>query len=122
MLELLEKYPKTTVVVKQWMLDKMLNSLKNKEISEEWREGFKDAVISDEQILIIIDSNPRTLFDIFDEHKINIEIRVDFKDPNKAKFCYSFDGGQNNSDLFYTRKEADRESIIKAFELLNNKL
>jgi len=121
-IELLQEYPKAATVVKQWMLEQLLESLKDDKIPEDFKENVRQIGIDDERIAALIDVNPRGLFDCFDEQKVHIQIGTDCTNEFKTMFAYSFDCGKTNSDLFYTRKEAEKEAVTEAFKILNDKL
>jgi hypothetical protein len=115
--ELLEKYPLATELIRKWFFDQMTKSI---EIAEDVPEEFKQAMIaegvSNERLAILIDAQPRTLFDVFDENEIYISV---FHTPNT--FMVSIN--QNDLGVKYsTRKEAEITAIEKAFELLEIKL
>ena len=118
-LELLESHPKTAIVIKQWYLDKMLESLNNKEIPEEFREAVRAQDIDNENVGTLIDASPRNLFDVFDEHKLFIQINVY---PLYSSFSYFINEGDVISGGWTERKEAELAAIIQAFKLLEEKL
>lgn len=120
-LELLEKYDKASLVVKQFYLDKLLESLKSEELPEYYKEFIKAQDFGNQDIAKMIEANPRNLFDIFDNHKVYINI-TSFSD---GSFSYSIMGdiaAVGSTDIFKTRIEAERKVIEEAFEMLNKKL
>jgi hypothetical protein len=118
-LELLETYPKAGKIVNKWFLDKMIASLNNDAIPDEFKEYISNQPIENENIAVMIDNNPRVLFDVFDENKIYIFIHyMDVKD--NVEFFYSFRNIDTNPvKLFETRKEAEMAAIEQAFKLLD---
>ena len=121
-IELLKEHPKAATVIKQWILNQLLESLKNDSIPEDFKQQILIDGIDDERIADLIDVSPRGLFDCFDEQKVHIQIGTDCTNVFKTMFAYSFDCGKTNSDLFYTRKEAEKEAVTEAFKILNDKL
>lgn len=120
-LELLEKYDKASLVVKQYYLDKLLESLKSEELPDYYKEFIKAQDFGNEDIAKMINSNPRNLFDVFDNHKIYINI-TSFSD---GSFSYSIMGdiaAVGSSEMFKSRVEAEKKVIEEAFEMLNKKL
>jgi hypothetical protein len=120
-LELLEKYDKSCLVVKQFYLDKLLESLKSEELPDYYKEFIKAQDFGNQDIAKMIESNPRNLFDVFDSHKIYINI-TSFSD---GSFSYSIMGdlaAVGSSEIFKSRVEAEKKVIEEAFEMLNNKL
>ena len=115
--ELLAKYPLATEVVRKSYFDKMIASVESaKDIPEEFKQSLMNEAITDERLIIFIDSQPRTLFDVFDDNEIYIAV---FYTPNT--FMVSI----NQSDLglkYKTRKEAELSVIAEAFKLLEEKI
>lgn len=119
-LELLEKYPKTGKVINDWFLGKMIQSLNTNTIPEEFKEYVSNQPIDNQYISVMIDTNPRILFDVFDEHEIYINIT---RMNGKFMSGYSNDIDEHiKDDLFITRKDAESDAIKSAFELLEEKL
>jgi hypothetical protein len=119
-LELLEKYPKAGKIVNKWFLDKMLKSLNTDTVPEEFKEYISNQPIDNQNIAVMIDNNPRVLFDVFDENEIYINIT---RLGGKFMSGYSNDIDQHIKDnLFITRKEAEFDAIESAFELLDKNL
>lgn len=116
---LLENYPKAADVIRQHFVDKLVESLKDADLPDDFKEFARQQEIDNDKIASLIDSQPRGLFDIFDDHKIFTQISVDIE--NKC-FRYSFDGGRVESNDYDTRKDAEAAAVEKAFEILNNKL
>jgi hypothetical protein len=117
-LELLEKYDKAAIVIKQYYLNSMLESLKDENLPENFKEYARQTSIDNDKIGKLIDVQPRGLFDVFDANKIYIGIT-----PNPLvggmEFKYTID---DISGEHPTRKEVERIAVEKAFEILNNKL
>lgn len=119
--ELLEKHPLTTEVIRQWFFKELIKSI---DIAEDVPEEFKQAMlkegVSDERLAILIDAQPRTLFDVFDENKLLIEILYT-KDLNS--FHYNIITENIDYDnIFIKRKKEEQHAIKKAFELLEERL
>ena len=120
--ELLSKYPLATEVVKNWFFEKMLESVDSaKDVPEEFKEMMRKEAVTDERLVVFIDAQPRTLFDVFDENDIFINIFQSdsgnimwgWADIEKT---YVKDGFSKN------RKEAEVLAIEKAFEILEKQL
>ena len=119
-LELLETYPKAGKIVNDWFLDKMLKSLNTDAIPEEFKEYISHQPIENENIAVMIDNNPRVLFDVFDEHEIYININI-----TRIKHIFTWSLADNeflDSRVFNNRKEAEMAAIEQAFELLDKNL
>lgn len=122
MLELLEKNPKAAEVIRNWFTDKMIESLNTDDVPEDFKEMIRKDAIDNERIDKILGSQPRALFDVFDDNKIFIFIQyMDVKD--NIEFFHSFRNIDTNPvKLFKTRKEAESFAVEIAFEILEQKL
>lgn len=118
-IELLEKYDKAAIVIKQFYLNVMLESLKDDSLPENFKQFAREAGIDNDKIAAFIDAQPRGLFDVFDNNKIYVGIT-----PNVLiggmNFKYTI--SDDISGEAPTRIEAERIAVEKAFEILNNKL
>jgi hypothetical protein len=119
--ELLKEHPKTAIVVKQWLLNKLLESINDSSIPEDFKEYARQQGITDDKVAGILNGSPRALFDIFDGHKIYVEISHEI-----TGFWWKIKDDKNfirlGNDPYPTRKEADTEAIIESFKLLEDKL
>ena len=115
-LELLDEYPKAAIVIKQWYLDKMLESLKDEDLPEDFKEHVRQQGITNENVSKMLEGMPRALFDVFDGQKVVIQINT------FPSFSYSINEGDVISGSWETRKEAESAAIKEAFKLLNDKL
>ncbi len=120
MLELLETNPKTAIVVKQWLLDRLLTSMKTDSVPEDFKELVRQQGIDNNRVSEILNGSPRSLFDVFDDHKIYISLSVDTQGASPM-FRYSFDGVVESID-YTNRKDAETAAIIDAFKQLESKL
>ena len=116
MLELLEKHPKAAEVIRNWFTDKMIESLKIDDVPEDFKEMIRQDAIDNERIDKILGSQPRALFDVFDEHEIFISINI-----TNRKFTYRIDNVINPTE-YSRRKECESISITRAFGILEQKL
>lgn len=121
MKELLEKYPKAAKIVKEYYLNKLLESMKDKGLPDDFKEHVKQQGLPEEQIVSLIEINPGALIEVFDENNIFIDIDVhvfvDDKDCNY--FSYKIVGTEIEHDSFETRKNAEKSAVSEAFEFLN---
>jgi hypothetical protein len=125
-IELLETYSKAATVIKDFYNNKLIDSVSNssEEIPEEFKEMIKQQSFDNEYVATFIDSNPRFLFDVFDDNELNVEILVMYSD-RPSMFTYTVVEG----DLIHTeptkynsRIEAEKVAIEEAFKLLNERL
>ena len=98
-LELLEQNPHTTLLIKAWYMEKMLESFKDDSVPDDFKEMMRAQPIDDDKIAKMIDGAPRLLFDFFDENNVIIQI-------NTGKvFSYSINEGEVISGGWDNRKE-----------------
>jgi hypothetical protein len=122
--ELLEAYPKAAETVVKYYSEQFIKSIEAGDVSDEIKEYAKGQTIDLEYVATFMDINPRGLFDVFDSNGVYIEILVDLT-KDDALFSYVIDGNiMSNVEgvLYNSRIEAEKVSIEKAFELLNDKL
>lgn len=116
-LKLLEKYPLTANVVKDWFLKSMLESFKDESVPEEFKQFMLEQGIENDKVAKLIDVNVRILFDVFDENDIIIETLLY---PNE-EFTIKI-GNEATTKSWKTRKEAEHFAVEAAFEILESKL
>jgi hypothetical protein len=121
--ELLETYPKAAKVIGEFYNNKLIDSMNDSSegVSEEFKEMIKQQSFDNEYVASFIDSNPRFLFDVFDENDIYINVTAF---PNSL-FIYSIVGDVaevGSTETSNTRKEVEKLAIEEAFKILNDKL
>ena len=117
-IELLEKYPLTTEVVRDWFIRKMVESVnEDNDVPEDFKNFMIEQGVPNDRLCIFIDANPRSLFDVFDENNIVIETSLY---PN-GEFTIKI-GNQATTNSWKTRKEAEAFAVEAAFEILEDKL
>lgn len=117
-IELLEKHPLSTELVRNWFMQKMIESVKgDNEVPEDFKNFMLEQGIENDKIAIMIDGNPRILFDVFDDNDIVIETLLY---PSK-EFTVII-GRQATTNSWKTRKEAEAFAIEVAFDILENQL
>ena len=116
-LQLLEKHPYATEVIRAWFLEQMIESLNDQSVPDEFKDFMRDQGIDNSKLSVMIDANPRMLFDVFDENDLFIEI---FMYPDVTFTCKI--GNEATTNSWSTRKEAEMFAIEAAFDILENKL
>ena len=131
--ELLNAYPKTAELVKDWFVEKMIESFKTTDAPYEFKEQMRQHAVNIDNLASIIDNNPRGLFDVFDTNGIYIDIYLgcDMNDWD-VSFGYRirpFKTMVRVKENIYepllcypNRKEAERIAVEEAFVLLNEQL
>ena len=116
-LEILEKYPLSAKLVRDWFMKSMLESFNDEEVPEEFKQYMLEQGIENDKVGKLIDVNVRILFDVFDENDIVIETLLY---PN-GEFTIKI-GNEATTLSWKTRKEAEHFGVEAAFEILENKL
>lgn len=117
-IELLEKYPLTTEVVRDWFIRKMVESVnEDNDVPEDFKNFMIEQGVPNDRLCIFIDANPRSLFDVFDENDVVIETSLY---PN-SEFTIKI-GNQATTNSWKTRKEAEAFAVEAAFEILEETL
>ena len=126
-LELLEKYPLAKNIVKDWFMRTMLESFKDEDVPEEFKQFMLEQGIEDDKVGKLIDVNVRILFDVFDENDIIIYFMI-FSSPEGVRFSAAIHTGNDEvkpnpiGKQYNTRKEAEHAAVEAAFEILETKL
>jgi len=123
--EILENYPKAANEASRYFYEKLVNSLVDADVSEEYKEFIKSQEIGNEFMTNVIDTNPRAFFDVFDSHDMFIQTPIKWEGDD-ATFGWTIEragidtiGSSNN---YPYRDIAERFAIEKAFDYLNNQL
>ena len=67
-IELLEKNPHTAGLIRSWFLEQMIESLKDESVPDDFKNFMSEQGVENDKVAVMIDVNPRNLFDVFDKH------------------------------------------------------
>lgn len=95
----------------------MLDSLKDSSVPDEFKEFVKAQDLENDKIATMINASPRMLFDVFDEHKVYIQITC-YEGPH---FWCSINSVQSENK-HASRIDSEIEAIEGAFTILEAKL
>ncbi len=116
MINLLEKYPYTADVVRQWFMGKMIESFKDQSVPAEFKEFMRQQGISNDRLSKILSDNPRVLFDVFDDN--NLIINIIYTEQG-----FTWDVDTVKSVQYYSfRRDAEGAAVERAFRILDEKL
>ncbi len=118
MLELLKNYPEASKVVKAYYLELMLSTMNDESLPENFKEYVKGMSIDDDKISKMLDGSPRSMFDVFDDNGVFINITFDHE---FRTFTYSVDGEVDSQNYLF-RKAAEQAAVAEAFKILNARL
>jgi hypothetical protein len=117
-IELLKKYPLSAEIVRDWFMEKMIKSIQgDTTVPEDFKNFILEQKVDNNKLSLFIDSNPRNLFDLFDNNNIIIEI---FLYPNDEFTCKI--GNQATINSWKQRKDCELFVIEAAFEILEEQL
>tara|TARA_R100000544_G_scaffold35410_2_gene22728 strand:- start:125 stop:538 length:414 start_codon:yes stop_codon:yes gene_type:complete len=117
-IKLLNDNPLSKNEVQKWFLNNLVKTI-TEEMPKEFQEFVKAQTVDDAKLAVMISEGPRGLFDIFDNHKIYINIVY----QDERGFVWDMAHPYANPSIPYTnRKKAETKAIFKAFELLEDKL
>jgi hypothetical protein len=121
--ELLETYPKAAAAIKEFYYGKMIESLEeDNDIPQEFKDMVQAQQFDSEYVATFINTNPRFLFDIFDENGIYITTPVAASDGYFRWEIHSEAEVYETSEYLNNRKMAEAAAIEQAFKILNEKL
>jgi hypothetical protein len=115
-IELLNSHPFCRNAIYDWYVSKFIENLRQSDVPEEYKEHLSEIQIDDEQLATLVDNNPRSLFDLFDENNIFIDI-----DYFEESFWWKVGNGINMKN-YTNRISAERDAIVEAFKILEDVL
>ena len=118
-IELLEQNPESAKLICSYYLEVMLESLNDDSLPEDFKDHVRSQGMDNNNIAAILDGNPRNLFDFFDSRKIYVDVRP-FTNGSFSYSVISDIATSGSSEIYKTRKEADKnavETAIKQLEL-----
>ena len=121
-IELLEQNPESAKLICSYYLEVMLESLNDESLPEEFKNHVREQAMDNNNIAAILDSNPRNLFDFFDNHNMYINVTTF---PDTLFFTYSIMtemATNGSSNVYKTRKEADGNAVETAIKQLESSL
>jgi len=118
MIDILKQHPKAAEVMKDYYIDLMIESAQD--LPAHFKEFLQDKGLEMSNIAEMMETAPRNLFDVFDEHGIFINIST--TNNGKSYQCDVSRDLQGESQGANSRKEADLKGVILAIGMLENKL
>lgn len=113
---LLKKYPYATEAVSNWFMEKMIESFKDENVPNDFKDFMRQQGISNDRVAQMIQGNPRVLFDVFDDNQVIINILCIYKG-----FTWSIEDVKS-VEVYPSRKEAEYAAVERAFQILDEKL
>ena len=120
--EILDANPKAASLIHDYYLNKLLDSLEDDNLPAEFKEFAREKGLPIENIVGMMEANPRQMLDFFDEQEIHINVtRYKASDGNIYSTLDS-NSTVKTIKVFNTRKEADLEGVTLAIQMLEEKL
>lgn len=118
-IDLLNKYTASAEIIREWFLEKMIESLQTTDVPDDFKNMMKQTGIENDKLAIMIDANPRMLIDVFLENNIQIGINPLTESRNFEGSVYlNFEKIKSIENEVY--KELEKEIITICFEKLEN--
>lgn len=118
--EILDANPKSASLIHDYYLNRLLESLEDDTFPPEFKEFAMEKGVPFDNIVAMLEANPRQLFDVFDEHGIFINIST--TNNGKSYQCDVSQDLKGESQGANTRKEADLKGVTLAIDMLEEKL
>ena len=99
----------------------MLESLNDDSLPEDFKDHVRSQGMDNNNIAAILDGNPRNLFDFFDSHNMYITVTC-FSDGSFSYSIIADIGTSGTSEVYKTRKEADKNAVETAIKQLESSL
>lgn len=115
-IKVLNDYPIATEIARDWFIKKMKQNLDEDLVDENFKEFMLRKGVPDDTLAIMLDQNPRTFFDVLDENRLFVEIRL--SEEAEGGFYYVINAVKD-SEIYDERIPCERDAVIRAFELLN---
>lgn len=115
-IKVLNDYPIATEIARDWFIKKMKQNLDEDLVDENFKEFMLRKGVPDDTLAIMLDQNPRTFFDVLDENRLFVEIRL--SEEAEGGFYYVINTVKD-SEIYDERIPCERDAVIRAFELLN---
>lgn len=116
--KLIAENPLTKGKLKKWFLDRLMESVKDFDEDDAFKEFMITSGITDDQIVTVFKEGGRAALDMFDEKEIVINVKHNWK---TKKFSY-YINDEKESRGFSTRKEAESMVLSQAVKMLEEKL
>jgi hypothetical protein len=120
--EILDANPKSASLIHDYYLNRMLDALEDDTLPPEFKEFAREKGLPFENIVAILEVNPRQLFDVFDDREIHINVTRYKASDGKIYSILDNNSTVKSDRVFDTRKEAELEGVKLAIEMLEEKL
>lgn len=117
MKELLDSHPLTAKLIREYYTKSWLESIeKSSHLPDDFLEFAKAFELDNDKIALIVQNQPRGLFDFFDSQSVRIWTKY------TAKGWQAYIDKVKNGKEFTERRDAERHGVEKAFAILEETL
>jgi hypothetical protein len=120
--EILDANPKAASLIHDYYLNRMLDALEDETLPPEFKEFARQKGLPFENIVAMLEANPRQLLDFFDDEEIHINVTRYKSKDGKIYSILDTNSTVKSDKVFDTRKEAEIEGVRLAIEMLEEKL
>jgi hypothetical protein len=113
---MIENYKIALEVVRDWFIGKMEESFNNQEVPDNFKQFMREQGVPTDTLVKLIEINPRSLFDVFDDNDVIINII-----HNKGLWTWDVNTVKG-VDYYSSRKLAETRAVERAFQILDDKL
>jgi len=113
---MIENYKIALEVVRDWFIGKMEESFNNQEVPDNFKQFMREQGVPIDTLVKLIEINPRSLFDVFDDNDVIINII-----HNKGLWTWDVNTVKG-VDYYSSRKLAETRAVERAFQILDDKL
>jgi hypothetical protein len=117
-IEILNDYPLATEAIRDWFMKRMEQSLQEDNVAEDFKNEILRRGIPDHTLAIMLDQSPRNFFDVLDENRIFVEIKL--SPYAEGGFFYVINNVEDNQ-IYETRVPCERAAVVRALKTLDGK-
>lgn len=116
--DFLEKYPVAVGIITKYYTNLMLETVTD-DMPPNFKEYLEQRGFTLDELANLIDANPRSLLDVFDENDVHASLDMQFVD-RKVRFKVNIDGALSDAS-FENRRDAEQYMVTECIKFLNDK-
>ena len=115
--KIINNYPNAVAQLKEFFLEKLVDSFDEFDGDVDFKNFMVESGITDQQIITVLEGNPRSCFDMFDKYNLIVSIVHE-----KKGFTFFFDDSTTKKSYFDTRLECEKAALEAVIDLLEQLL
>ena len=116
--DFLEQYPGAVDIITKYYTKLMLETMTD-DMPSNFKEYLEQRGFTLDELSTLIDTNPRSLLDVFDENDIHASLDMRFEE-RQVRFKVNIDGAISEQS-FEKRKDAEEYMVYECIKFLNDK-